>query len=151
MHRTLPIDAMTWSGRCTLAAATKGVLHALDLMHDTYAGSESQTSIFRTMRSVLLEGLSKLTRRSSSARLSSSESLLLWTTMGAALRAAELDQEDSAIVDLQRLRSTMPALTFGRVPRERAIDFVVRHFLRRDDVLVHFLRIAAQAGQIGAA
>jgi hypothetical protein len=150
MTRNPRIDAMTWSGRCGLAAAAKGVLNALDTLHDAYAGPDSKASIFRKMRAILLEGLSKLSVRRT-ARLTASENLLLCTTMSAALSAAQADHEDSAVLELQRLRGAMPAPSFGRKPRERAIDFVVRYFLGKNELLVPFVQAAARGSQIEAA
>ncbi len=150
MTRNPRIDAMTWSGRCGLAAAAKGVLNALDTLHDAYAGPDSKASIFRKMRAILLEGLSKLSVRRT-ARLTASENLLLCTTMSAAISAAEADREDSAVVDLRRLREAMPAPSSGLAPCERAIDFVVRHFLRNNDLLVPLVQAAARGSRVEAA
>jgi hypothetical protein len=116
-------------------AAARGTLEALSLVHDQYAGPEAKTSFFLTLKSVLLEGFSKLAGFRAVSRLTPIESLLLRTALDSAVQVAQIDGEDQAMVDLQRLRRSLPKIEMGRVPREHAARFVVRHFLSSGNLL----------------
>jgi hypothetical protein len=142
MLNRIQLSTLSWSGRRYVVAAARGMLEALSLVHDQYAGPVAKTSFFLTLKSVLLEGFSKLAGSSAVSRLTPIESLLLRTALDSAVQVAQIDGEDQAMLDLQRLRRSLPVIEMGRIPREHAARFVVRHFLRSGDLLTQFTRDA---------
>jgi hypothetical protein len=139
MSNRIRLGLLSWSGRTYLAAASRGTLDLLGLAHDHYVGPQAGASIYLTLKSVLLEALSKLSGRSTISRLTPIESLLLRTALDSAVRVAQIDQEDHAVVDLQRLQRSLPKTEMGRVPREHAARFVVRDFLCSGDLLTQHI------------
>lgn len=135
MINGIRIRHLSYSGRRMLALAARCTLAILDQAHDRLVGPGAACSIFRSLRSALLNALTKLSDATRQTKLDRTHFVVYVAVLRAALQAAQKLGERRAAEDLRLLLDHLPRHKSSRPALDHAAGYITWLVLTRNRLL----------------